>query len=81
MMFYKNVYIVICEVNVEATELRNIIWNFENSVNKMARVQACVAEIEGMKAENKQKEMCGSPLIYSIDDFLRVQNELIDITR
>lgn len=51
----------------------------EENLYKLAQIYACYAEIEGMKAENKQREIQGESMTYTMDDFNFVQDQLIDL--
>jgi hypothetical protein len=41
-----------------------------------AQIYAVIAEVEGMKAMNKQREHCGESMAYNDDHFFAKANEL-----
>ena len=49
------------------------------NVKRLALVLATQAEIEGMKAENKQREIQGHDLTYTEKDFSVKANELTNL--
>ena len=48
----------------------------EYTVKRLALIPAVQAEIEGMKALNKQRELCGHSVGYSENDFCDKAEEL-----
>lgn len=48
-------------------------------VKRLALILAVQAEIEGMKAFNKERELNGSSLGYSEQDFIHMANQLRDL--
>ena len=49
------------------------------NVKRLALVLAVQAEIEGMKAENKQREIQGDSMAYTDKDFSEKANELTNL--
>lgn len=48
----------------------------------IARLYACIATIEGMKAENRQREYEGKSMAYTDEKFFEISeeiNEMIDL--
>ena len=48
----------------------------DNSIILLARISACNARIEGMKAENKLRELHGTTPAYSEAGFMDEANEI-----
>ena len=51
------------------------------TVTKFGFLLAVQAETEGMKAENKQREIIGQSLAYDANDFFVKANELSELAR
>jgi hypothetical protein len=49
---------------------------FEYSVKRLAKILSVQAEIEGMKAFNKQREIQGESIGYNITDFQQLAYQL-----
>lgn len=51
----------------------------EYLVRKLAFIYAHVAEMEGMKAENKKRELNGEALAYDEQAFQYIQGQLLEL--
>lgn len=52
---------------------------FMQAMDKLAQITALIAELEAMKAENKNREMLVHSLAYGEDCFMRISNQLHEI--
>lgn len=50
-----------------------------DDLNKMAKILAVQAEIDGMKAENKDCDLSRVPPAFDLSDFMRKSKSLLDL--